>query len=76
MKEIIIKHADKIDHHKNFATRDTDVLVRGNDEMEVSDGYHTFDELYDHRITLYIALCRTFKFAAESGCINCCSVLL
>ncbi len=24
----------------------------------ISDGYHTFDELYDHRITLYIALCR------------------
>lgn len=23
---------------------------------KVSDGYHTFDELYDHRITLYIAL--------------------
>lgn len=22
------------------------------------DGYHTFTELYDHRITLYIALCR------------------
>lgn len=22
------------------------------------DGYHTFDELYDHRITLYIALCK------------------
>ena len=22
------------------------------------DGYHTYDELYDHRITLYIALCR------------------
>jgi hypothetical protein len=29
--------------------------VVGND---VSDGYHTFDELYDHRITLFIALCR------------------
>jgi hypothetical protein len=25
--------------------------------LSVSDGYHTFDELYDHRITLYIALC-------------------
>jgi hypothetical protein len=25
------------------------------------DGYHTFDELYDHRITLYIALCRTIE---------------
>lgn len=24
----------------------------------VSDGYHTFGELYDHRITLYIALCK------------------
>ena len=22
------------------------------------DGYHTFDELYNHRITLFIALCR------------------
>jgi hypothetical protein len=25
---------------------------------EVSDGYHTFGELYEHRITLYIALCK------------------
>lgn len=24
----------------------------------VCDGYHTFDELYDHRITLFITLCR------------------
>lgn len=23
------------------------------------DGYHTFDDLYDHRITLYIALCHS-----------------
>jgi hypothetical protein len=27
-------------------------------ETSISDGYHTFDELYDHRITLYIALCK------------------
>jgi hypothetical protein len=27
-------------------------------DLEVSDGYHTFDELYEHRIALYIALCR------------------
>lgn len=26
-----------------------------------SDGYHTFDELYDHRITLYIAMCRNLQ---------------
>lgn len=26
-------------------------------KISISDGYHTFDELYDHRITIYIALC-------------------
>ena len=31
------------------------------DSIEVSDGYHTMDELYDHRIELYIALCRTMQ---------------
>lgn len=30
------------------------------DMGEVSDGYHTFNELYDHRITLFIALCRIY----------------
>jgi len=25
---------------------------------EISDGYHTFDELYEHRNRLFIALCR------------------
>ena len=31
-----------------------DIVITGS----TSDGYHTFDELYDHRITLYIALCK------------------
>jgi hypothetical protein len=30
--------------------------IKGDDKT--TDGYHTFKELYDHRITLYIALCR------------------
>lgn len=25
------------------------------------DGYHTFDELYEHRITLWISFCKLFK---------------
>lgn len=29
------------------------------DKGEISDGYHTFNELYDHRITLYIALLKS-----------------
>lgn len=28
---------------------------------KISDGYHTFDELYEHRIALYITLCRMVK---------------
>ena len=31
------------------------------DEVEISDGYHTFTELYEHRITLFIALCRILE---------------
>ena len=30
-------------------------------DVAISDGYHTFDELYDHRITLYIALCKSIQ---------------
>lgn len=30
----------------------------GVDKNKISDGYHTFGELYDHRIELFIALCR------------------
>jgi hypothetical protein len=30
------------------------------DDVVISDGYHTFDELYDHRITLFIALCKMY----------------
>jgi hypothetical protein len=33
----------------------------------VCDGYHTFDELYDHRITLYLTLCRRQSKAEPSG---------
>ena len=32
--------------------------MEGGDDMDASDGYHTFDELYEHRITLFIALAR------------------
>lgn len=31
----------------------------GADTNQISDGYHTFGELYEHRIELFIALCRT-----------------
>jgi hypothetical protein len=31
------------------------------DGVQVSDGFHTFEELYDHRVTLFLALCRELK---------------
>lgn len=27
---------------------------------KISDGYHTFDELYEHRINLYIHICKIY----------------
>lgn len=32
--------------------------IVGND---ISDGYHTFDELYEHRVILYLSLCMSKK---------------
>ena len=31
----------------------------------ISDGYHTFDELYEHRIRLFIALCKELAWEDE-----------
>jgi len=35
---------------------------------DVSDGYHTFKELYEHRITLFILLCKTFSDIVYYDC--------
>jgi len=32
---------------------------------KISDGYHTFKELYDHRIALFIALCHVLDFHSD-----------
>lgn len=36
------------------------ITIKG-DNLEVSDGYHTFGELYDHRIRLFITLAKKIK---------------
>jgi hypothetical protein len=36
-------------------------IAEGCDTNQISDGYHTFGELYEHRITLFIALCRRLE---------------
>lgn len=37
------------------------ILIKNVDSNKVSDGYHTFEELYEHRIVLYIALCQAIQ---------------
>lgn len=59
MKKITITNAQEaIDIGNKENPRLTNFEVEGPEEMEASDGYHTFNELYEHRITLFIALCR------------------
>jgi len=44
------------------------IIAGGCDTNKISDGYHTFEELYEHRIELFIALCHmiTLKFGTSS----------
>ncbi len=46
----------------------TKITIDGIDKTGlISDGYHTFDELYDHRITLFIALCKMQSWVYSPG---------
>lgn len=38
---------------------DMKITIEG-EGIKCSDGFHTFDELYEHRIVLFIALCKHF----------------
>lgn len=64
MKNVIVKnftHAEVADPTASFGflkiPAKNDLIRAEGENLEVSDGYHTFDELYDHRVTLFIALC-------------------
>lgn len=37
----------------------------GGDIGKIHDGYHSFDQLYDHRIELFITICKQFIYAAD-----------
>lgn len=47
-----------MEHSNKCKTRDVNFAAGNVIPRECDcDGYHTFDELYEHRISLYIALC-------------------
>lgn len=57
MKKYTISAAEKIERYDHPGRLLISITAQGLDEMIVSDGHHTMDELYDHRITLFVALC-------------------
>lgn len=63
MKKYTIQRAEKIYLPGELlpVRGDFDVEINGSEQMQVSDGYHTMDELYEHRITLFIALARVYN---------------
>ncbi len=45
-----------------------EAMEEGYDTNQISDGYHTFGELYEHRAALFIALCKvTEMLEVEAG---------
>lgn len=51
----------------DWETKQLNEQIKGMKEIgliitkEISDGYHTFDELYHHRAVLFAVICNTFK---------------
>lgn len=43
---------------------DGDIQILGSRAGEISDGYHTFDELYYHRGVLFAVICNTYAHLA------------
>lgn len=73
-------HADRDDPKNNMIPFDVDVMRRKQDvldiygyeftadeHMQVTDGYHTMDELYDHRIELFIKLAEHFIYGKRDS---------
>lgn len=55
------EESDENEEITSVETINEDILGQDIDTNLISDGNHTFGELYDHRITNFIALCRNLK---------------
>lgn len=67
MKKYTITEATKIEDRSKPWNLTIDVFTEGGDNMQVSDGYHTMDELYEHRYALYIALANNLNLDSAYG---------
>ncbi len=62
-KKIVVTGIAEFGEQKDYAKNTKIIVATGGEAMDAHDGYHSFTELYDHRITLYVALCKTLKTA-------------
>lgn len=51
---------------RDVISRRGSIVAEGADDMQVSDGYHTMDDLYKHRVALFIALARICRRQEEA----------
>lgn len=58
MKKFIITGADRFNRTEDPNTLTSSIEAEGGDSIQVFDGYHTMDEVYEHRIALFMALCK------------------
>lgn len=59
----------KVPHANNPKANPIEHRFESSDAADVSDGYHTMAELYDHRIQLWITVCRL-----KDHLMRCCEV--
>jgi hypothetical protein len=71
MKKITVKNVKSCtETGENEDKRLQMFALEGDENMDASDGYHSFDELYDHRFTLFIALCKQLRTKVNADNIN------
>jgi len=65
MKQVIVKYPDELKLDKHFSRTIgkpewEEIFLSESNSLEVSDGYHTMSELYEHRYALFYALVKIY----------------
>lgn len=61
MKKIVVTGYKELGEQNDPMRMKKTAILIGEESMDAHDGYHSFTELYDHRIELFIALCHHQK---------------
>lgn len=55
-----VAHLETLQAERDAAAQTSEVKVSEPDKGNISDGYHTFNELYEHRHSLFSVICAKF----------------